>query len=283
MSTPGRIRTCGLAVRSGLLYPLSYGGWQGHYAVRKSAAMELTEVATGVHVAHTDVVNWVLLADGDAVTLVDTGYPGQRGELLKSLRQLGRTTDDVVAVLLTHAHVDHVGSAEFFSSGHGVPVYVHERELAHARRQVLHQAGPMDVARNAWRPGVLGWSRRIMALDATSKQGVVSPAPFPSGGAMDVPGRPVPVLTGGHTPGHTVFHLPEHGVVITGDILVTGHPVSRRVGPQPIPAWFDHDPEGALRGLAVVGGLDGDVLVPGHGEPWHGSVRRSVEVALTAG
>lgn len=245
--------------------------------------MMLTEVAHGVHVAHTDVVNWVLLADGDAVTLVDTGYPGQRDELLTSLRTLGRTADDVVAVLLTHAHVDHIGGAEFFSAGHGVPVYVHERELAHARRQVLHQATPLDVARNAWRPGVLGWSRRIMALDAMSKQGVASPAPFPTDGAMDVPGRPVPVLTGGHTPGHTAFHLPEQGVVISGDVLITGHRVSRRVGPQPLPSWFDHDPEGARRGLAALAGLDGDVLVPGHGEPWHGTVHRAVERALTAG
>lgn len=244
--------------------------------------MEVTEVAPGVHLAHTDVVNWVLLAEDDAVTLVDTGYPGQRDEVLASLRRIGRTADDVVAVLLTHAHVDHLGSAESFSRGRGVPVYVHELELAHTRREVLHQATPLDVARHAWRPGVLGWSLRITALGAMSKQGVASPAPFPGDGALEVPGHPVPVLTGGHTPGHTAFHLPRHGVVLTGDILITGHRVASRVGPQRLPAWFDHDAAGARQGMARLAALDADLVLPGHGEPWHGSVRRAVEIASAA-
>lgn len=244
--------------------------------------MQVIEVAPGVHVAHTRVVNWVLLTDGDAVTLVDTGYPGQADEVDASLAALGRTPHDVVAVLLTHAHVDHLGSADRLGRRHGVPVYAHELELAHARRDVLHQATPLDVARNAWRPGVLRWSREITRLGALSKQGVDNPAPFLSAGPLDLPGHPVPVLTGGHTPGHTVFHLPQQGIVLTGDALVTGHPVSRTVGPQPIAGFFDHDREGSLRGLASIAALDADVIVAGHGEPWHGSVRRAVERALLA-
>lgn len=245
--------------------------------------MQVTEVAHGVHIVHTDVVNWVLLTDGTAVTLVDTGYPGQRGQVEASLRAIGRTTSDLVAVLLTHAHIDHLGSAEAISHALAIPVYCHELELAHARRDELHQATPVDVAVNAWRPGVLGWSRKIVGLGAMQEGAVNNPAPFLSTSALDLPGRPVPVLTGGHTPGHTVFHLPEAGVVLSGDALITGHLVSRTVGPQPIPAFFDHDRDGALRGLAAIAELDGDVIVPGHGEAWHGSVRNAVERALTTG
>ncbi len=34
--------------------------------------------------------------------------------------------------------------------------------------------------------------------------------------ALDIPGRPVPVPTPGHTSGHSAFHLPERGALLVG-------------------------------------------------------------------
>jgi glyoxylase-like metal-dependent hydrolase (beta-lactamase superfamily II) len=109
------------------------------------------------------------------------------------------------AVLLTHAHPDHLGSADALNRQHGVPVYIDEHELAHARREEHHGATQLDVLKNLWRPGVLSWLVAALRVGVTSKQGIASPASFPGGGgALDLPGQPVPVLTAGHTPGHTV-------------------------------------------------------------------------------
>jgi glyoxylase-like metal-dependent hydrolase (beta-lactamase superfamily II) len=241
--------------------------------------MTIVEIAPGVFFCHTPLVNWVLLMEGDAVTLIDTGYPGQAELLSRSLLEIGSTTADVTAVLVTHAHVDHLGSAERISDEHGIPVYVHELELPHARREAHHAATPVDVVRNIWRPGVLPWITAAMQVGVTSEQGVTSPASFPGEGRLDLPGGPVPVLTPGHTPGHTVFHLPEHGVVITGDALVTGHPTSRTKGPQLLVPWFDDDRARTIQALDIIGGLDADVILPGHGEAHHGSVARAAQVA----
>ena len=65
--------------------------------------VSVTEVATGVH-ARAKHVSWVLLTEGDAVTLVDTGYPGDRTRMLRSLETIGRTAADVDGVVLTHGH-----------------------------------------------------------------------------------------------------------------------------------------------------------------------------------
>jgi hypothetical protein len=66
--------------------------------------------------------------------------------------------------------------------------------------------------------------------------------------------RQVPVLTAGHTPGHTVYHLLEQGVIVSGDALVTGHPTLRTVGPQLLVRWFDGlSPVGAAAILAETG------------------------------
>lgn len=46
-----------------------------------------------------------------------------------ALEQLGRKPADVAAVVLTHAHFDHLGFAEKARSELGVPVYVHENDV----------------------------------------------------------------------------------------------------------------------------------------------------------
>ena len=46
-------------------------------------------------------VNWVLVADGDEVTLVDTGEPRELPRVLSPLERIGRALGDVAAVVLT--------------------------------------------------------------------------------------------------------------------------------------------------------------------------------------
>lgn len=54
--------------------------------------------------------------------LIDAGYPGDRAEVLASLNKLGYTPGDVRAIVLTHAHIDHLGSAIWFAREHSTPV-----------------------------------------------------------------------------------------------------------------------------------------------------------------
>ena len=65
--------------------------------------------------------------------------------------------------------------------------------------------------------------------------------------------------------------------MITGDGLVTGHAVSRRTGPQLIMAMFNHGDADA--GLTPLEGLDADLVLPGHGDPWRGPVADAVAQA----
>jgi len=45
--------------------------------------VDVVEVAPGVWHARAKHVGWVLVSDGDAVTLVDTGYPGDLERVLR--------------------------------------------------------------------------------------------------------------------------------------------------------------------------------------------------------
>ena len=241
---------------------------------------QVTEVADGVHFAQGKAVNWTLLTEGDAFTLVDAGYPGDRDAVLSSIQQIGRTIDQLAAVLVTHAHVDHIGSLPRLLEGRDVPVLTSEIESQHARREFLEQATPLQVAAASWRPRVLAWSLHVVAAGGTSKAGVPQASAFAEG-PLDVPGRPVPIVTPGHTSGHTCYHLPQAGVLITGDALVTGHPTVGRTGPQLLAGMFHHDIAENRRSLEQLRSLSGDVLLPGHGDAWHGSYADAVDQALS--
>lgn len=240
---------------------------------------DVQHVADGTCLVHGSNTNWVILTEGDAVTLVDTGYPGDREQVLASLAQVGSSPEAVAAVLVTHAHNDHLGSAEYLRSTYGTPVYLHDAELAHARREFLHQVSVGTVLKNGWRPGVLPWAVNAIRSGGTAKVPVTAPEAFPSKGALDLPGRPVPVPTPGHTDGHAAFHLPDSGVLISGDALVTGHPTSRVEGPQLLPDMFHHERARAVASLDILAGLEGELLLPGHGPAHRGPVR---EAALQA-
>ncbi|GFM26224.1 beta lactamase like protein, partial [Mycobacterium sp. PO2] len=73
----------------------------------------------------------------DGVILIDAGFPGSRADVLASLGELGFGVTDVRAILLTHAHIDHFGTAIWFAQTHGTPVYCHADEVGHAKREYL--------------------------------------------------------------------------------------------------------------------------------------------------
>jgi glyoxylase-like metal-dependent hydrolase (beta-lactamase superfamily II) len=87
------------------------------------------------------------------------------------------------------------------------------------------------------------------------------------------------VHTPGHTDGHCVYHLPDAGIVISGDALVSGHATSRVKGPQILLDFFHHERSGVLASLETIGALDGDTLLPGHGPVHRGPVRAAAEQA----
>ena len=84
-------------------------------------------------------MNWTLVADDTGLLIIDAGFPGQRDDVLASIRTLGFDIDDVHAFLLTHAHVDHFGTAIWFAKTHGTPVFCHADEVGHAHREYLEQ------------------------------------------------------------------------------------------------------------------------------------------------
>ncbi|KAA8970058.1 MBL fold metallo-hydrolase [Mycobacterium sp.] len=237
----------------------------------------LTPVTDTVHLVQGEAVNWLLVSDDSGVLLIDSGYPGDRGDVLSSLRQLGYGPDDVHAILLTHAHIDHFGSAIWFAKTHGTPVYCHADEVGHAKREYLEQVSPLDVALRIWRPRWAAWAAHVVRKGGLSRDGIPSAQPLTPDIAARLPGRPMAIPTPGHTGGHCSYLV--DGVLASGDALVTGHPLLARGGPQLLPALFSHSQEDCVRSLAALTLLDTEVLAPGHGDLWRGPIRQAADRA----
>jgi glyoxylase-like metal-dependent hydrolase (beta-lactamase superfamily II) len=241
--------------------------------------VEVVEVADGVHHAGAKHVSWVLVTDGADVTLIDSGYPGDRSRVIASLERIGRSPADISAVLLTHGHPDHIGSAEFLRRTQGVPVRAHEREVANAQGHKIEQVSEATLLRMLWRPDVVVWLFDVLRLKGARPQRLTYVDTFTEG-PLDVPGAPVAVPTPGHTSGHTSFHLPGRGALVAGDALMTGHALARRAGPQLLPAFFNTDTDQARASLERLRKLPADVVIPGHGPAFHGSPELAVQQAL---
>lgn len=242
--------------------------------MRNDDRVSVTEVASDVFFCRGTEVNWYLVRDSSDLTLIDTGYPGDLGRVEASVRAIGCRPEDVHAVLLTHAHVDHIGAANHFHDRYGARVYTDATEVRHAHREYLEQASPIDVAKNLWRPRVWPWLNRVLRVGATNKVSIPDAEPFPNPGALDIPGQPVPVPTRGHTSGHTGYLLAGVGAIVTGDELVTGHALLRTQGPQLLPAFFSHGDQ--LAALTALERLDADLILPGHGKPLHRPISDAV-------
>lgn len=239
-------------------------------------------VAEGVHRVFDGFVNWYLVEDEGRLTVVDAGTPRSWKLLHQALARLGKTPQDLAAVVLTHGHYDHVGFAEKARRELGIPVLVH-RDDAWLARHPLRFKSERSILRYAWRPAVLPTAGSLIASRAPFVKGVRDVRTYEDQDILDVPGRPHVVFTPGHTFGHSSLHLPERGVLIAGDAVVMLDPYTARRGPCLVARAATADSKRALASLHRIAETDAGTVLTGHGEPWSGGARRAAELARAAG
>ena len=225
----------------------------------------VSEQAPGVYFAVGPASNWIVVRDGTGFILVDSGYPGDRGHVLATLRYLGLEPANTRALLLTHGHVDHTGSAAFFSESFGTPVLCAPAELPHVQGKEKHQVTVGQVLRRAWRPRVFRWMAHVITAGALAAKPAPRAEAWDDAALRALPGEPVAISLPGHTPGNAAIHFPMAGAIAVGDSFVSGHPVSPVSGPQMLHAMYHSDQAAALAALPKLAGIDASVILPGHG------------------
>ena len=241
------------------------------------------DVVEGVHRIEDSYTNWFIIEGDGRLAVVDAGVRPSWDSLSAALLTLGRQHAEVEALVLTHAHFDHIGFAERARSRLGVPVWVHENDvpLTKQPRQYGHELSPLRYV--ATQPKALRIVVSFLRTKAFWPQPMAEVRRYSSDGTLPVPGSPRIVFTPGHTLGHCSLHLPERDVVISGDALVTLDPYTGWGGPRTVARAATADSERALASLEPLAKTGAATLLPGHGEPRTYGVERAVEEARRAG
>jgi len=231
-----------------------------------------------LHRVGNGLVNSYLIDDGGEVTVIDAGMSGQHGDLLRELDAMGRSLDDVRALVLTHGDTDHVGFAERLRRERGIPVFVHALDADRARGSASKPStgwGPIRLrpfASFMWFGLRKGGLRNNPVTELRTQGAEVA--------TLDVPGAPRMIHLPGHTPGSAAIHVPTVDALFIGDALTTHNVLTGEDGPRLAP--FTLDPAAALASLDRLDGLEAAWLLPGHGLPWTGGVAEALRQARAA-
>lgn len=225
----------------------------------------VSEQAPGVYFAEGPASNWIVVRDRIGFILIDSGYPSDRPHVLESLRYLGLHPADARAMLITHGHVDHTGSAAHFSASYGTPILCAPEELAHVQGKEKHQVTFGKVIVRAWRPRVSRWMIHAIKAGALTAKPSTRAQAWDTEKLRSLPGSPEAILLPGHTPGNASIFLPQAGAIAVGDSFVGGHPLSRKTGPQMLHQMYHTDPAAALAATHRLDGINASVILPGHG------------------
>ena len=198
-------------------------------------------------------MSWCYLIEGKAgMVLVDAGAPG-RGELIhKRLRELGR--DDLRLIYITHAHLDHYGSADELRRLTGAPIAVHEADVE-------------AMSLGETRLGSVRWWGHLVRLLLPFAPRYLRPPPTAAdvvlrdGDTLEDYGIRGEVL---HTPGHTVGST---SLFVDDRLLFVGDLVSYTMWPHP-QMLYAHDWEqlySSIRRLQRLAADKAEWVYSGHG------------------
>jgi glyoxylase-like metal-dependent hydrolase (beta-lactamase superfamily II) len=215
----------------------------------------------------SSLINSYLIEDGGRITVVDAGIPGLWNDLVKEVQAMGRSVDDIEALVLTHGDTDHVGFAERLRRELRVPVFVGSADAAEARGEAPKPPAPRDPIRIGPLLGFMAYGLTHGGLGRTPLKDV---RPIEGGTTLDVPGAPVVIPVPGHTPGSVAYHVPMVDAIFMGDAMTTRSVVTGVVGPALGPFTVDHAQ--ALASLDALDGVAATWVLPGHGDAWTGGL-----------
>ncbi len=144
--------------------------------------------------------NCYLLGDSQTRVAVVIDPGGDSERIASRIQQLGL---NLVAILNTHGHFDHIMDAWALKQRLGGEIYLHPKD------EVIFQQSMAGMG-SLFAPKPRTTDKKV---DRNLKEGDSLEFGSLCFGVLETPG---------HTPGHVSFHLPDAGVIFVGDTLFAG-------------------------------------------------------------
>jgi glyoxylase-like metal-dependent hydrolase (beta-lactamase superfamily II) len=214
--------------------------------------MAAEEIVSGVYGIGMGYVNAFLIVDEDGLALVDSGLPKRKDTILRVVAEADSQPEDLKHILITHHHVDHMGSLADLKEAYDAKSYVHPADSPIVRGDEP-QPGPNPSS--------------LLGKIAGPLLERIAPEPSPAGVDVEVSdGEELPIAGGinaihtpGHTPGHLSFLLPSRRALFVGDAAANMLRLGMPIG------MYTADREQAKESIRKLAGLEFDVACFGHG------------------
>ncbi len=237
----------------------------------------MKEIAPGVADLPITIANVYFVGEpGGNWALVDAGTPHSAAKIINAAEDRYGFGAKPEAILLTHGHFDHCGSARELAERWGVPIYIHALEL------------PFVTGRSAYPPpdptvgGAMAFLSRFFPPMALNLGEFVHALPDDG----EVPGLPdwKWLFTPGHSPGHVSYWRESDLTLLVGDAFTTVNLDStldfltkkKQICRPPAPVTCDW--QAARQSVRMLADLEPYVAGCGHGVPMFG--RRVAEELL---
>jgi glyoxylase-like metal-dependent hydrolase (beta-lactamase superfamily II) len=192
------------------------------------------------------IVNCFLVRESDGFTLVDAGLRGSAGSIRNAASRLAAP---IRRIVLTHAHIDHIGSLDnLMAALFSIELVVGKREARLLAKDLTLDAGEHGKSLLGFTGAKSLPSRLLVDGDRVgSLQAVASP---------------------GHTPGHVAYLDVRDATLIAGDAFTTQTGVVAAgvfKALFPFPALFSWNAVLAAKSAAKLRQLNPGILAVGHG------------------
>lgn len=231
------------------------------------------EVTPDILVLQFTIVNACIVGEpgnkGSGWVLVDTGLENSAGFIRQSAANRFGQNSKPKAIVLTHAHFDHIGSVIKLANLWDVPVYAHPLELPYITGKKNYPIGDPTVSN-----GMV--AKMSPTFPHTSIDIGYRAAALPNDGS--VPGMPgwKWIHTPGHTEGHVCLFRERDRVLIAGDAFSTvkqeslSSVLTQKKEISGPPQYFTIDWEAAEQSVKRLRNLDPSLVIPSHGQPMSG-------------
>lgn len=225
----------------------------------------ITQIAPDVGWLPVSFVNVYFIGrPGATWLLVDAGLPGRAKQIFAAAEARFGGGAKPEAIILTHGHFDHAGSAAELARKWDVPIYAHRLELPYLMNKSAYPPPDPTIG------GAVAFLSRFMPSGARDLGTAIQPLktkklPGVSGWEW--------LATPGHSPGHISLFRPADRVLLAGDAfatmsmdrwsgLVSGEQVlARAVAP------FNCDWDATRASVKALAALHPNVVGCGHGVP----------------
>jgi glyoxylase-like metal-dependent hydrolase (beta-lactamase superfamily II) len=191
---------------------------------------------------------YLLKTSPEALTILDTGIPGNTKRILSAADYLGYESTAIRHILITHADFDHVGSLAGLVKATGAMVYAGE-----ISKPYIETAQPPPHGPAAFRL-VMGAMQSMMVQPTKVDEVVVDGDTLPLGGGIEV------LSTPGHTAGSMSFYWRAESVLFIADLMMTQGGSLR-----PMPGMVTWDKEAVRKSTNKALALGPSYIAVGHG------------------